>query len=223
MNKVKIGEFELLGELVKRSRRAFWINVTFGIITITALAVAALVILRPVPVIVRSEDPTLPALVVRSGDTSIREVDAKRFFVTIGKKLHGWNSATVVDDLYSATLLMTSRWRTKFKKELSSLVDVDTSVAASGTTTMIGSYTGARIRNTFAFKWTTVSCADTDGLWYCKGIATIESQPLFGEPVNDASLRRRVAIKAAFRPVPATLETLDGLLVDFWDVQRIEE
>lgn len=223
MKKPNISEFELLGELVKRSRRAFWLNIILGSITLVALMVAALVILKPVPVVVRSDDPEAPALVVRSGDTEVREVDAKRFFVTMGERLHGWNSASVVEDLSSAALLMTSSWRVKFKKELISLVDVPSDFNTSGKTTLIGSYTRARVRNDFRFKWSTVKCGKTDGIWYCRGRATIETQPLIGQPVNDPKLKRKVAIRAAFKPVPTTLETLDGLLVDFWDAQKVEE
>lgn len=214
----KIGEFELVNALVKHSRRAFIFNLAFAFIAVLCVSVAAMVIVRPLPVVVRSDDPQVPAILVRTGDVAVREVDAKRFFVTMANKLHGWNSATVLQQLREATFLMTSDYRRKYKDEVVRLVDTDPNTDPSGKTTLLSSYVTSRLRHEFKFDWPTVKCGNTEGLWYCLGTGTLVAQPLIGDPVDEERTMRNISIRARFRPVPATLQTLDGLLVEYWEV-----
>ena len=51
---------------------------------------------------------------------------------------------------------------------------------------------------------------------------TVNTQPLLGPPVDNPKLKRSLSLKASFTPVPVTLNTLDGLLVDFWDAKEPE-
>lgn len=218
----KIGEFELVNILVKQTRRSWWLSIILAVMTCAFAFMTALVILRPVPVVVRSDDPTLQALVVRTGATEVREVDAKRFFVNMANRLHGWNSANAIAEFSDATRLMTSTWRAHYKAELLTPKDVDNSVDPTGKQNFVEKATQARIANEFSFNWPSVKCAkrDEDGLWYCHGKAKITMQPLLGNPVEDSKTTKRYLIRARFQPVPTTLQTIDGLLVDFWETKE---
>lgn len=220
----KIGEFELVNILVKQTRRSWWLSVILLVMTCAFAAMTLLVVLRPVPVVVRSDDPMMQALVVRSGATEIRDVDAKRFFVNMAARLHGWNSANAISAFSEATRLMTSTWREHYKTELLTPRDVDTTIDPSGKQNFLEQATQARISNEFEFDWSSVKCAkrDEDGLWYCHGKASIVQQPLLGNPVDENQTKKRYRIRARFWPVPTTLQTIDGLLVDFWEAKELD-
>lgn len=215
--------FEVYNELVRRSRRS-WLAALFCVLTtLLAMTLAFLSFTRPLPVVVTSDDPNEPRRIVAAGDVGTREIDAKRFFQRMALKLHGWSSANVVDELTTASLSMTTPWRKRFVDEMNAEVPVPAQVDASGTAALVRTYVLARIRNEVELDWDSVSCAKTDGVWHCKGRASMRIQPLTGNPVDDPKLKKELDLRASFIEVAVTQTTIDGLLVDFWDATERSE
>jgi len=216
-------QFEVLGELVRRGRRAWILNLVFGLTALSALFVAFASISRPLAVVFRPDSPNQPAqVVVTTTDSTVREVDAKRFFVQTAERLHGWDSSNVMETMQKATLLMTTAQRQRLVTEMNTLVDVPKEVDKTGKTQQISAYIGARVRNEVELDWDSLKCSQAQGVWHCKAKATVNTQPLLGPPVDNPKLKRALSLKASFTPVPVTLNTLDGLLVDFWDAKEPE-
>lgn len=216
-------QFEVLGELVRRGRRGWITNVIFGVIALLSLMVAFLSFSRPLPVVYRPDSPSQPAQVVfAAGDSSIREVDAKRFFINMAERLHGWDSANVMDTMQKTALLMTTAQRERLLKDMNAMVEVPKEIDPNGKAPQVNAYIGMRIRNELEIDWDSLKCTEAQGLWHCKAKATMNTQPLLGPPVDNPKLKRVLSIKASFKPVPVTLNTLDGLLVDFWDAKEPE-
>ena len=211
--------FELAAELHARGRR-MWIIVALSLGT-TVFAVFALVLqaAKPIPVVVWSDDPNRPAQVFYTapGDAVVREVDAKRFLVRVGESLMGWNSATVTDELNKAVLLMTPTWKRVFEEQLNKKVDVPTTLDPSGKMTTYGTYLAAKVRNSVEWDWSTARCAKAEGVWNCKANAVVETQPLIGAPLTSPDTKRRIEVQAQFVEVPVTSNSIDGLLVTFWN------
>lgn len=217
----KIGPdtFELAQELVARGRRSWMINL-FALST-TVLAVFALLLQagKPVPVVVWSDDPNRPAqvFITQPGQALVREIDAKRFMVRVGDSLMAWNSGSVTDELNKAVLLMTPRWKKVFEDQLNKKVDVPPEMDQSGKMTTYGTYLAAKVRNFTEWDWTSARCVKAEGLWNCKANVTIETQPLIGTPLTSPDTKRKVEVQAQFKEVPVTANSLDGLLVEFWN------
>lgn len=209
--------FEVYNELVRRSRRSWITTLLSTFMTCTAMALAFLSFTRPLPVVVTSDDPNEPRRIVTAGEMGTREIDAKRFFQRTAQKLHGWSSASVVDELTSASLLMTTPWRKRFVAEMNGDVPVPAQVDPSGKAPLLRTYVLARIRNELELDWDSVACAKTDDIWHCKGAAAMRIQPLAGNPVDDPKLTKELEIRASFIEVAVTPATIDGLLIDFWD------
>lgn len=201
---VPLDQFEVLNELVRRGRHATLLNALFGLVALCALAVAFMAYARPLPVVVRGDDPRAPAsLAFASTDGAVREIDAKRFFVQMAERLHGWNSANVVDELTSASFLMTTKWRQRFASEVNSSVEVPLDVDASGRATQLVAYAAAKLRNDLDVDWDSLKCAKAQAIWHCKAKAQMRIQPLTGAPVDDPRLSKSLQIKASFIEVPA--------------------
>lgn len=216
-------QFEIFNELVRRSRRSFWVSAALVVVTILAMALAFMSFVRPLPVVVTSDNPLEPRRIVGAGDMSVREIDAKRFFAETAQRLHGWSSANAVSELTAASMTMTVRWRKRFAAEMNGDVKVPTSVDASGKTTLLQTYVLSKIRNDLAIDWDSATCAKDAGVWHCKATATMKIEPLTGDPVEDPKLTKHLAIRASFVEVAVTPNTIDGLLVDFWDAQLVEK
>lgn len=230
-------QFEVYNELVRRSRRSFILSAFLVVTTLVAMSLAFLSFTRPLPVVVTSDNPLEPRKLVGAGDTSVREIDAKRFFGANARRLHGWSSATVVSELTDASMLMTGRWRRRFAAEVNGEVKVPVAVDASGVSTLLQTYVLAKIRNELELDWDTASCAreptsagttngsgtsggsGLGGVWHCKADATMKIEPLVGDPVSDPKLTKALSIRASFVEVAVTANSVDGLLIDFWDAQ----
>ena len=113
----------------------------------------------------------------------------------------------------------------------------------TGKTTLLQTYVLAKIRNELDVDWDTVACAREDaarevavssagsglaggaghssasGVWHCRASAVMRIEPLAGDPVSDPKLTKHLAIRASFVEVAVTPNSIDGLLVDFWDAQ----
>jgi hypothetical protein len=216
-------QFEVLGELVRRGRRAWLLNLVFGVVALLSLLVAFLSFSRPLPVVFRPDSPDQKAqLVVASSDQKIREIDAKRFFVNMTELVHGWDSSTVLQQMQKATLLMTTAQRLRLVAEMNSVAEVPKEINPEGRGTRIDSFIGAKIRNEVEIDWDSLRCTEAPGAWHCKAKVTINTQPLLGLPIDNPKLKRTLSIKASFKPVPVTVNTLDGLLADFWDAKEPE-
>ena len=212
--------FEVYNELVRRGRRSWALSLVSAATTLLAMALAFLSFTRPLPVVVTSDRPSEPRRIVAAGDTSVREVDAARFFAAMAHKLHAWSSADVVERLTEASFLMTTPWRKRFAAEMNGEVPVPAEVDVSGKATLLRTYVLARIRNDLDLAWQATACVKTDGVWHCKGRATMRIQPIAGNPIDDPKLKKILEIHASFVEVAVTEHTIDGLLVDFWDAKE---
>lgn len=214
--------FVSYNELVRRAGRAYLLALLFAGCAVLALCTAFLSFTRPLPVVVSSDDASVPRRIVNAQDAAVREVDAKRFFAKMTGMLVSWDSLSVSDELSAATMLMTTRWRKAFVAELSKEVKVPSTVLASGKAPLLQSYVLASVKNEASLDWDDVACSKAEGAWHCKGSASLVTMPLFVSRADGdvgATLRRELTIHASFVEVPVTTASIDGLLVDFYDVQ----
>ena len=212
--------FEAYNELVRRGRRSWAMALVSALTTLLAMALAFMSFTRPLPVVVTSDDPLEPRRIASAGDTSAREVDAKRFFAKAATLLHGWTSANVAEQLTEASFLMTTPWRKHFAAEMNGEVPVPAEVDASRKASLLRTYALARIRNELEIDWPSLACAKDEGAWHCKGAATMRIQPITGTPVDDPKFKKRLSIHATFVEIPVTTYSIDGLLIDFWDAKE---
>jgi hypothetical protein len=216
-------QFETFNALIAAQKRSWALNLTALGIAGLSLLLAFVSLSRPLTVVYSSDDPNMPRRVVSAAqDQAPREVDAKRFFIQSAQRLHGWNSATVEDELTKASRLMTPDWRKRFLDEVNALVPVPVEIDQSGKASRLATYIAARVRNDLEVDFDSLKCSQAEGFWHCKATAQMETQPLLGDPVNDPKLKRKMSIKASFQVVPTTYLTLDGLLVSFWDANTGE-
>lgn len=125
--------------------------------------------------------------------------------------------------LTEASFLMTTPWRKRFAAEMNGEVPVPAEVDASRKSTLLRTCVLARIRNELDLDWQSLMCSKTEGVWHCKARATMRIQPLSGNPVDDPKLKKVLKLRASFVEVPVTTNSIDGLLVDFWDAKEIEQ
>ena len=120
--------------------------------------------------------------------------------------------------------VMTAPWRERFRAELNAPVSVPVEYDPSGKMSQLSSYIAAKVQNEVDVDLATLKCAmnPETKLWSCKGRVVRRTQPLFGPPLDDPKLLKRLVIRATFKPVPITVDTIDGLLVDFWDASEPE-
>jgi hypothetical protein len=220
------GSFELVVALQRASRRATLVSVVLALTTLTLTLGLFLQAARPIPVVFRPDTATEAASVIYAGGEQIpvREIDAKRFLVHSGELLHGWSSATVVKDLTDASMVMTARWRKLFQAEVNRVVDVPRELVPEGKETQLGYYAALKVRNTLDWKWDSIKCERNDStrMWGCYARVTVETQPLVGDPLP-APPRKNLIVRTSFSEVPVTKNTIDGLLIDFWDQRDADE
>lgn len=218
-------QFEVFNELA-RGRRFGRVTVVLSLLlSLFSMFIAFVAFLRPVVVVDRSTNPLEPARLATAGAAEVREVDAQRFFINTARQLYGWDSVSVTKVLtLEVPYVMTEVWRERFRAELRSSVAVPVEYDPSGKMSQLSSYVVAKVQNEVEVDLEALKCAANPEtkLWSCKGRVTRRTQPLFGPPVNDPKLTKRLVIRATFKPVPVTVDTLDGLLVDFWDASEPE-
>lgn len=214
--------FEVYNELVRRSRRAWWLSVTSAATTLLAMGLAFLSFTRPLPVVVTSDDPDEARRIALATDAQTRDIDAKRFFAASAQRLHGWSSLDVVEELTQASFLMTTPWRKRFTAEVNAEVAVPAEVDPTKKASLLRTYILAQIRNELDMDWDSVTCGKTAAVWHCKATAEMRIQPIAGAPLDDPKLTKQLDIRASFVEVPVTESTIDGLLIDFWDAKEKE-
>lgn len=212
-------QFELL-ERVSRQNRVFVVFGLLGMIVgVLGIYTTFVVGLQPTPVVIWPDNPHAPAQLVRTGDVSVREVDAKRFFLIAADRLLGWNSAEVKQSFDEVALMMNAQWRGQFQESLDQIVPVPTDVHPSGKLTNLTWMIAARVRNIVEpIALQDISCTATAGQWNCKATVTVSAQPLLGPPSTEPSLRRRVLVQGGFKEYPVTNNDLYGLLISYWEV-----
>lgn len=218
-------QFTVFNELARGRRFSRVVTVLALLLALFSMFIAFVAFLRPVVVVDRSTNPLEPARIVTAGDMTVREHDAQRFFIGTAQLLYGWDSVSVTKALgQDAAFRMTAPWRERFRVELNSLVPVPAEWDPSGKMTQLGSYIAAKVQNEVEIDLDTLKCAfnKETGLWSCKGKILRRTQPLFGPPLDDPKLAKRLVVRANFKPVPITVDTIDGLLVDFWDASEPE-
>jgi len=214
--------FELVLALKKSVGRAWLVTLLSALTSMFAILAVFFQSTRPIPVVYRSDTIQDASQIMFAGGKEVptREIDAKRFLVKASGLLHGWSSATVVRDLTASTLLMTVRWRKLFIDEVQRVVDVPPEVSPTGKESQLGYYAGLKVRNILDWQWDSVTCErnETKREWGCYGRVLVETQPLIGDPLPNPP-RKNLIVRATFTEVPVTKTTIDGLLIDFWDVR----
>ena len=215
------GHFELVVALQRSNKRAWIVAMLLGLSTLAMAMSLSLLSARPIPVVYRPDSLTDPAQLIYAGaskDVPTREIDAKRFLLRSGDLLHGWSSASVVKDLRAAALTMTTKWRKLFLVEVNRIIDVPVDIEPSNKESQLGYYAGIRVRNTLDWQWESITCErnDSQRSWGCYARVTVETQPLIGDPLP-APPRKNLIVRATLVEVPVTKNTIDGLLIDFWD------
>ena len=215
------GHFELVVALQRSNKRAWLLSVLLGLATMVMALGLLLLSARPIPVVYRPDSLSDPSQLIYAGaskDVPTREFDAKRFLLRSGDLLHGWSSATVVKDLTAATLLMTTKWRKLLTAEVNRTMDVPTEIEPTGKESLLGYYAGIKVRNTLDWQWDSITCERNDAqrIWGCYARVHVETQPLIGDPLP-APPRKNLIVRATLVEVPVTKNTIDGLLIDFWD------
>lgn len=217
-------QFELL-ERVSRQNRLF---VVFGILGMLVGLLGAFTVFAvgtaPTPVVIWPDNPHAPAALVKTGEVTVREVDAKRFFLIAADHLLGWNSADVKTTFDQAKLLMNREWRSQFNASLEKMVEVPKEISPKGTMTSLSWMISSKVRNEVEpIKLEDITCSRVGGdsgeaQWNCKALVKVAAQPLFGAPLDDPSLRRRVLVQAGFKEYSVTNSAIYGLLISYWEV-----
>ena len=213
--------FELVVALKKSTSRAWLVSLVMGAITLVSVFALFLQASKPIPVVYRPDSIHDDNQVIYAGGSqtvAVREIDAKRFFVKSAKLLHGWSSGTVVRDLTAASLLMTTKWRKLFTDEVQRVIEVPTEISKDGKETQLGYFAGLKVRNILDWNWESITCERNAEKreWGCYGRVLVETQPLVGNPMPNPP-RKELVVRASFQEVPVTGNTIDGLLIDFWD------
>jgi hypothetical protein len=211
--------FDLLHRLEKRGR----IIVLFGLIGMAiglmSIFMVFTVAVTPTPVVIWPDNPNAQPVLVRAGDVTVREIDAKRFFLTMSDKLLAWNSADVIQRFDDAKLLMNSEWRKVFQQSLSDTVSVPKEVVPTGTTTAIDWMVRSTVRNEIEpIKLEDITCERAGGQWNCKAVVKTRAMPMLAPPSEENSIKRKVLVQAGFKEYPVTNTALYGMLVSYWEV-----
>lgn len=214
--------FDTYNALVRTNRFALFRELIAYGVALIAMFLAFTTLARPTQVIVRPDDPDRPSYLVAAGDVSVRDIDAKRFFHKIAKLLHAWDSASVMTQYQEAQQLMTAEWALRFVNEVNATVDVPKSVHPDGKASRLGSYIRAKVRNETTVDWDALECRFSEELWHCLGEISNTVQPLVGQPLDDPALTKRYRITASFAEVRATPETIDSLMVAFWEAKELK-
>lgn len=211
-------QFEVFNLLLKTRRHSLLREgVAYGV-AILCLFAAILAWSRPLPVVVKSDRPDEATyLVEASNDSSVREIDAKKFLHKTALLMHGWSSTTVMKDLFDASTLMTPKWREKFLSYVNEKVDVEPAIDPSGRTERVTVWAGQSIDNQLNLDWKQTECRQVDNRWQCRVSGTLEVRSLANSgPVQSIP----VEIRANLVQVPVTENTIDGLLVDFFELVK---
>jgi hypothetical protein len=213
-------QFELLDLLIKNKRNSLLREgIAYGVAVI-CLTAAILAWSRPLPVVVKSDNPIeATRLVSASGDSEVRNIDAKKFLVKMASLLNGWTSTSVKNDLFEASLLMTPAWRGKFLKSVNEKVEVDRSVDPSGLMDRVDLWASQTIDNRLDLDWNQTECRFADNRWQCRARGTLQIRSL---TASNAIRTVPVEVRAKLIIVPVTKSTIDGMLVDFFDLVEIE-
>jgi hypothetical protein len=212
--------FELVETLRKGSRNSSIVAGVCALVALTSVASQFIQANRPIPVVVRGASLHEPSQVVLAGGagTEIRELDAKQFMLKSGELLHGWDSADVVKKLTAVSYMMTAKWRKSFTDEVQKVIEVPAEVAPEGKESVLGYYVSLRVRNVLDWNFESIKCERNaeQKSWGCYGRVVVETQPLIGDPLTNPP-RKELIIRARFNEVEVTKNTIDGLLIDFWD------
>lgn len=203
-----IDQFDVYNALVRSQRGWLFRELLPYIVAAIGALFFIAATFRPLPVVVVDEKPTgMFAL----DDTSVRELDVKRFMVRASRLLHGWNSVTVLDDLTQARKLMTVDQAGKFTAELQATVDTPT-----GKTPLLNSYITARVSNRIEFDFESLSCRKLKTEWECRLDVDLFASPIFSDDKKVETPARVFRLTAKFIEVPIALDSLDGLLISSW-------
>lgn len=203
-------QFEVFNLLLKTHRYSLLREgIAYGV-AILCLFAAILAWSRPLPVIVKSDRPDEATyLVEASNDSLVRAIDAKKFLHKTAVLMHGWSSTTVMKDLFEASTLMTPKWREKFLSYVNEKVD--------GQTERVTIWAGQSIDNQLNLDWKETDCKQVENRWQCRSSGILEVRSLTNAgPIQSIPIE----IRANLVQIPLTESTIDGLLIDFFELVK---
>lgn len=209
-------QFEVFNLLLKTRRYSLLREgIAYGV-AVLCLATAVLAWSRPLPVVVKSDRPDEDTYLVEANhDTSVRAIDAKKFFHTKAILMNGWASPTVLKDLFEASTVMTPKYREKYLAYVNEKVAVDPAIDPSGQTERASIWAGQSIDNQLMLDWKETECKPNEGRWNCRTTGTLVVRSL-NNPAAAQSLS--VELRANLVEVPVTEGTIDGLLIDSFEL-----
>ena len=109
-------------------------------------------------------------------------------------------------------------WSSATPEEVQRVIEVPAEISKDGKETQLGYFAGLKVRNILDWNWESITCERNAEKreWGCYGRVLVETQPLLGNPMPNPP-RKELVVRASFQEVPVTGNTIDGLLIDFWD------
>lgn len=208
-------QFEVFNLLLKNRRHTMLREAIAYGVALLCLATAILAWSRPLPVVVKSDRPDEDTYLVEANhDTTVRSIDAKKFFHKTAILMNGWSSPTVMKDLFNASMVMTPKYREKFLSYVNEKVTVDTAVDPSGQIERASVWASQSIDNQLTLDWKETECKSAENRWNCRTTGTLIVRSL-NNPTATQSLR--VELRANLLEVPITENTIEGLLMDSFE------
>lgn len=209
-------QFEVFNLLLKNRRHTMLREAIAYGVAVLCLATAILAWSRPLPVVVKSDRPDEDTYLVEANhDTVVRSIDAKKFFHKTAILMNGWSSPTVLKDLFEASTVMTPKCREKFLASVNEKVAVDPAIDPSGQLEKASVWASQAIDNQLTLDWKETECRPAESRWNCRTTGTLVVRSL-NNPSAAQSLS--VELRANLVEVPTTESTIDGLLIDSFEL-----
>ncbi|MEI6805891.1 MAG: hypothetical protein WCK49_05225 [Myxococcaceae bacterium] len=209
-------QFEVFNLLLKNRRHTMLREAIAYGVAVLCLATAVLAWSRPLPVVVKSDRPDEETYLVEANhDTAVRVIDAKKFFHKKAILMNGWSSPTVLKDLFEASTVMTPKYREKYLAYVNEKVAVDPAVDPSGKTERASVWASQSIDNQLTLDWKETECKPAETRWNCRTTGTLIVRTLNN---TAATQSLPVELRASLVEVPTTESTIDGLLIDSFEL-----
>ena len=209
-------QFEVFNLLLKNRRHTMLREAIAYGVAVLCLATAVLAWSRPIPVVVKSDRPDEDTYLVEANhDTTVRAIDAKKFFHKKAILMNGWSSSTVLKDLFEASTVMTPKYREKYLAYVNEKVAVEPAIDVSGQLEKVSVWASQSIDNQLTLDWKETECKSAESRWSCWTTGTLVVRSLN----NSASTQSlSVELRASLVEVPITENTIDGLLIDSFEL-----
>jgi len=218
-----VDNFDAYGQIFIENRR-YRIREIISLIIVALFAFGFFVKAMQPPIVIVKDNinPENGAKVIAPGNApEIREQDAKSMFFYAVKKRWGWTSSTVFTDLVEVRDMLTPTMRKAF---LAFVNGYDMTKAEADEKKVkremrVIQWINAKVKNDINLPFEAIDCQPSkeEGAWYCRGMGSIETYPLFGEMNQGLSTTTKVEFRGKLHPFKYSQETPFGMIISYLD------